>query len=115
VSVCHLATGRIIDKEERWMILGNNNQAFYSQASWGRLEMKPHEQKKQEQKRRGKQRVIKNQIKKREKTIKRQVKKAKKGQGKNLTKGNKRKEPKIKVLAHELLAFALSYLMLAPW
>jgi hypothetical protein len=24
----------------------NNNQAFYSQASWGRLEMKPHEQKK---------------------------------------------------------------------
>jgi hypothetical protein len=24
----------------------NNNQAFYFQASWGRLEMKPHEQKK---------------------------------------------------------------------
>jgi hypothetical protein len=24
----------------------NNNQAFYSQASWGRLEMKPHEKKK---------------------------------------------------------------------
>jgi hypothetical protein len=24
----------------------NNNQAFYSQASWDRLEMKPHEQKK---------------------------------------------------------------------
>jgi hypothetical protein len=24
----------------------NNNQTFYSQASWGRLEMKPHEQKK---------------------------------------------------------------------
>jgi hypothetical protein len=24
----------------------NNNQAFYSQASWGRLEMKPHEPKK---------------------------------------------------------------------
>jgi hypothetical protein len=23
----------------------NNNQAFYSQASWGRLEMKPHEPK----------------------------------------------------------------------
>jgi hypothetical protein len=34
----------------------NNNQAFYSQASWGRLEMKPHEPKigtKQERKRRG--------------------------------------------------------------
>jgi hypothetical protein len=30
-----------------------------------------------------------------------------------LTKGNKRKEPKIKVLAHELLASTLSYLMLA--
>jgi hypothetical protein len=34
---------------------------------------------------------------------------------KNLTKNNKRKEPKIKVLAHELLASTLSYLMLAPW
>jgi hypothetical protein len=27
----------------------NNNQAFYSQTSWGRLEMKPYEPKKQEQ------------------------------------------------------------------
>jgi hypothetical protein len=26
----------------------NNNQAFYSQASWGKLEMKPHEQKKRQ-------------------------------------------------------------------
>jgi hypothetical protein len=33
---------------------------------------------------------------------------------KNLTKGNKKKEPKIKVLTHELLAYTLSYLMLAP-
>jgi hypothetical protein len=36
----------------------NNNQVFFSQASWGKLEMKPHEQKKtgtkQERKRRGK-------------------------------------------------------------
>jgi hypothetical protein len=35
----------------------NNNQAFYSKASWGGLEMKPHEPKKgtkQERKRRGK-------------------------------------------------------------
>jgi hypothetical protein len=49
----------------------NNNQAFYSQVSWGRLEMKSHEKKKtgikQEQKRREKQRAIKNQIKKRRK------------------------------------------------
>jgi hypothetical protein len=30
----------------------NNNQAFYSQASWGRLEMKPHEQKRRENKER---------------------------------------------------------------
>jgi hypothetical protein len=54
-------------------IFYNNNQAFYSQASWGRLEMKPHEPKKstkQERKIRGKQRAIKNQIKKGEKTIK---------------------------------------------
>jgi hypothetical protein len=62
--------------------------------------------KKQERKRRRKQRAIKKPNKKREKT---------KGQGKNLTKYNKRKEPKIKVLAHELLASTLSYLMLAPW
>jgi hypothetical protein len=34
---------------------------------------------------------------------------------KNLTKCNKKKELKIKVLSHELLAFTLSYLMLAPW
>jgi hypothetical protein len=34
---------------------------------------------------------------------------------KNLTKDNKKKEPKIKILAHELLAFTLSYLMLALW
>jgi hypothetical protein len=34
---------------------------------------------------------------------------------KNLIKDNKRKEPKIKILTHELLASALSYLMLAPW
>jgi hypothetical protein len=32
-----------------------------------------------------------------------------------LTKGNKRKESKFKVLAHELLSSTLSYLMLAPW
>jgi hypothetical protein len=48
----------------------NNNQAFYSQASWDRLEMKPHEKKtgtKQERKRKGKQRAIKKQIKKEKK------------------------------------------------
>jgi hypothetical protein len=47
----------------------NNNQAFYYEASWGRLEMKPHEIKKtgikQERKRRGKQRAIKKLNKKR--------------------------------------------------
>jgi hypothetical protein len=32
-----------------------------------------------------------------------------------LIKNNKRKEPKIKILSHKLLAFTLSYLMLAPW
>jgi hypothetical protein len=67
----------------------NNNQAFYSQVSWGRVEMKPHEQKKNRYKTRvkkkGKINAIKNQIKK-EKTIKREVKKVKKGQGKKLDK-----------------------------
>jgi hypothetical protein len=33
---------------------------------------------------------------------------------KNLTKDNKRKESKIKVLAHKLLASTLSYLILSP-
>jgi hypothetical protein len=37
----------------------NNNQVFYSQASWGRLEMKPHEPKK---------RRYKIRVKKKEKT-----------------------------------------------
>jgi hypothetical protein len=42
----------------------NNNQAFYSQASWGRLEMKPQEQKRQTiVKKGGKQRVIKTKLK----------------------------------------------------
>jgi hypothetical protein len=27
----------------------------------------------------------------------------------------KKKKPKIKILAHELLAYTLFYLMLAPW
>jgi hypothetical protein len=62
-----------------------------------------------------KQMMIKKSNQKRRKDNKTLSQKAKKGQGKNLTKGNKKKEPKIKVLAHELLAFTLSYLMLAPW
>jgi hypothetical protein len=52
----------------------NNNQAFYSQVSWGKLEIKPHGPKKQGQnkseKEGEKQREIKNQIEKGEKTIK---------------------------------------------
>jgi hypothetical protein len=59
-----LSTGVVI----LGIINNNNNQAFYSQVSWGRLEMKPHEQKKQGQnkseKEGGKQMAIKNQIKK---------------------------------------------------
>jgi hypothetical protein len=35
-------------------LYNNNNQAFYFQASWGRLEMKPHEQKKNRYKTRAK-------------------------------------------------------------
>jgi hypothetical protein len=49
----------------------NNNQAFYSQASWGRLEMKAHKPKKtstkQKRKRRRKQRAIKKSNQKKEK------------------------------------------------
>jgi hypothetical protein len=37
------------------------------------------------------------------------------GKKKTLTEDNKKKKPKIKILAYELLASTLSYLMLAPW
>jgi hypothetical protein len=81
--------------------------------------MKSHEQKKactkQEHKGRGKQRAIKKSNKKRRKDNKTLSPETKMGQGKKLTKGNKRKEPKIKVLTHEWLAFTLSYLMIALW
>jgi hypothetical protein len=53
----------------------NNNQAFYSQASWGRLEIKSHEPKNRDKtrakKKGGKQRAIKNQIENGENAIKR--------------------------------------------
>jgi hypothetical protein len=69
-----------------WHLLrhgNNNNQVFYSQASWGRLEMKSHEQKKQEQNKSekgwGKQKAIKNQIKKRRKDNKTLSQKSEKG------------------------------------
>jgi hypothetical protein len=39
----------------------------------------------------------------------------KKRHEKNMTKDNKRKEPKIKVPTYELLASTLSYIMLALW
>jgi hypothetical protein len=80
--------------------------------------MKSHELKNRDKtrskKKGGKQRAIKNQIEKREKTIKQQVKKAKRGGKKLDKKAIKEKEPKIKILAHELLTSTLSYLMLAP-
>jgi hypothetical protein len=41
--------------------------------------------------------------------------KSKRGGKKLDKKAIKEKEPKIKVQTHELLAFTLSYLMLAPW
>jgi hypothetical protein len=66
----------------------NNNQTFYSHASWGRLEMKPHEKKigtKQEQKRRGKIKGDKKSNQKGEKN-KTLSQKAKKGTGKKLDK-----------------------------
>jgi hypothetical protein len=64
----------------------NNNQAFYSQASWGMLEMKPHDPKKTVQnksKKEGeKQRVIKKPNKKRRKDSKTLSQKSEKGAGK---------------------------------
>jgi hypothetical protein len=59
----------------------------------------------------------KNQFDKRRKDNKTlsQKRKRKWAEKKTLTEDNKKKEPKIKVPAHELLAFTLSYLMLTPW
>jgi hypothetical protein len=66
--------------------------------------MKSYEKKtstKQERKIRGKRRTIKKLNKKRIKDNKTPSQKSEKGlRKKNLTKGNKRKEPKIKILAH---------------
>jgi hypothetical protein len=61
----------------------------------------------------------KNQFDKRRKDnktlSKKKVKRGGKKGKKTLAEGNKKKEPKIKVPAHELLASTLSYLMLTPW
>jgi hypothetical protein len=60
----------------------NNNQDFYFQASWGRLEMKSHDKKtgtKQERKIRGKQMAIKKPNKKRRKDNKTLSQKSEKG------------------------------------
>jgi hypothetical protein len=69
-----------------WHLLrhgNNNNQVFYSQASWGRLEMKSHEQKKtrtkQERKRMGKTKGDKKSNKKRRKDNKTLSQKSEKG------------------------------------
>jgi hypothetical protein len=63
-----------------------------------------------------KQRMIKkNQFDKRRKDNKTLSQKKRKGSGKKLTEDNKKEGPKIKIPTHELLAFTLSYLMLAPW
>jgi hypothetical protein len=61
----------------------------------------------------GKQRAIKNQIEKRRKGNKTLSQKSEKGRKKLDKKAIKKKEPKIKVLTHELSALTLSYLMLA--
>jgi hypothetical protein len=56
----------------------NSNQVFYSQVSWGKLEMKSYESKNRD-KTREKQRAIKNQIKKRRKDNKTLSQKSEKG------------------------------------
>jgi hypothetical protein len=49
----------------------DNNQAFYSQANWSRLEMKPHERDKTRAKKKKKIKCDKTQIEKGENAIKR--------------------------------------------
>jgi hypothetical protein len=92
----------------------NNNQAFYFQVSWGRLEMKSYEPKKQGQNKSKKeekggvwkQMTIKTKSKRR-KSNKTLSQKVKRGGEKLDKKAIKKKEPKIKVEAHKLLAFTL--------
>jgi hypothetical protein len=70
------------------MNIYNNNQAFYSQVSWDRLEIKSYRQKKgikQERKRRGKIKGDKKLNKKEKRQQNAKLKKAKKWWGKNLT------------------------------
>jgi hypothetical protein len=66
-----------------------------------RMDVKTNDDKKPNQKRRKDNKILSQ--------------KAKRGRKKLDKKAIKEKKPKIKVLTHELLAFTLSYLMLAPW
>jgi hypothetical protein len=81
--------------------------------------MKPHQSKKHGQNKNekgGKRRAIKKYIEKGGKGNKTLSQKKQKGGGIFFDKKSiKKKEPKIKLLEHKLLAFTLSYLMLAPW
>jgi hypothetical protein len=81
--------------------------------------MKSHEQKQNRyrtrEKKKGKTNGDKKTNQKKRKGNKTLSQKAKKGRDFFLRKCNKRKEPKIKILTHELLAFTLSYLMLSLW
>jgi hypothetical protein len=64
------------------MIQHNHNQAFYFQASWGRLEMKPHEPKKTRAKKKEKTKCDKKPNQKRRKDNKMLSQKSEKGSGK---------------------------------
>jgi hypothetical protein len=81
--------------------------------------MKPHKPKTRDKTRAKKKRetkAIKTKLKKRRKDNRPlSPKKVKRGGKINFDKKAIKEDTKIKVLAHELLAFTLSYLMLAPW
>jgi hypothetical protein len=76
--------------------------------------MKLHEKKRYKTRAKNKGKTNGDKKSNKKKTIKVKSKKRKMDMKKNLTKCNKRKEPKINILAHELLASTHSYLMLAP-
>jgi hypothetical protein len=81
--------------------------------------MKPHKPKNMDKtraKKKGQTKDDKEPNRKRRKGNKTLSQKSEKRQKKNFDKKTiKEREAKIKILTHELLAFTLSYLMIAPW
>jgi hypothetical protein len=95
-EACPIGWAYLTQEEAQQTYNNNNNQALYSQVSWDKLEMKPHKQKnryKIKTKKKEKTKGNKKSNQKKRKGNKTLSQKSKKRWEKNLTKGNKKKEP----------------------